>query len=774
MKGLKFSVICIFLLLLATNIAKSEGVWQPLQLQIPNRTLAFQDIQFVDAQNGWVVGSSRAARYAGSIAHTDGSIWVMQYSSLQMSFLRVFFVNADKGFLLGRNGEESAILATQDGGKQWEEQERFPLFLEDIHFANSKIGWAVGFDRAENSVILRTDDGGNNWIPQYKGQKEGLLRVCFTDINNGWALGWSFEQKASIFLRTKDGGRNWEKIPIDKSIGITEIFFINAKEGLAVGWEIEAPEKGVILHTKDGGKKWTIQSKIENSLINLYFVNEGEGWITGENIILHTTDGGVTWTKRKKIEDKWPKGLFFLDPKRGWIAGEINILQTTDGGKTWNEVYQRTFPEIDLNAIYFPNSIDGWVVGKQGSVFHTKDSGMTWTIQDSPTSVNLLGVHFTNTQEGWIVGEQGTILHTNDSGVTWEQQKSDTSKQLNSVFFVSEKKGWIVGGKPGIFGGKPEPEDGVILRTFDGGEHWKNIKTLEHRYLKDVQFVNAQTGWIVGLNVILHTEDSGENWQEQQCDELSACSAVYFIDGQTGWIAGVNSSSAGIIAHTGDGGLNWRIVRGNWRMSLRDLFFANHQEGWGIGESGFEILHTTDGGKKWTIQSVSPGSTGGHLRSICYGGKKNLWAVGREGNCLNYFDPDLRIILPSYWAVEPLGKDTLSWGQLKQLEQPSGISTTVLKNRLYQNYPNPFNPETWIPFELAERSEASIIIYDATGRMIRTIKFGQLPAGIYTTKDRAAHWDGLDSFGEKVSSGVYFYQLQAGDYRATKRMLILK
>lgn len=75
----------------------------------------------------------------------------------------------------------------------------------------------------------------------------------------------------------------------------------------------------------------------------------------------------------------------------------------------------------------------------------------------------------------------------------------------------------------------------------------------------------------------------------------------------------------------------------NRTLVFQDIQFVDAQNGWGIGESGFEILHTTDGGKKWTIQSVSPGSTGGHLRSICYGGKKNLW---QEVIWINNMQPD--------------------------------------------------------------------------------------------------------------------------------------
>ena len=96
------------------------------------------------------------------------------------------------------------------------------------------------------------------------------------------------------------------------------------------------------------------------------------------------------------------------------------------------------------------------------------------------------------------------------------------------------------------------------------------------------------------------------------------------------------------------------------------------------------------------------------------------------------------------------------------------------KNQLLANYPNPFNPETWIPFQLAEDSEITITIYDLRGQPIRRLPLGQLMAGRYEGRDRAAYWDGRTEDGELVASGTYFYRLNAGKYHQTRKMAILK
>ena len=94
--------------------------------------------------------------------------------------------------------------------------------------------------------------------------------------------------------------------------------------------------------------------------------------------------------------------------------------------------------------------------------------------------------------------------------------------------------------------------------------------------------------------------------------------------------------------------------------------------------------------------------------------------------------------------------------------------------RLFQNKPNPCNPDTWIPYQLSEAAEVKIRIYNVSGQLVRTLRLGTKPAGFYLTKNRAAHWDGKDSLGQSVASGMYFYNLEAGKFTATRKMLILK
>ena len=103
------------------------------------------------------------------------------------------------------------------------------------------------------------------------------------------------------------------------------------------------------------------------------------------------------------------------------------------------------------------------------------------------------------------------------------------------------------------------------------------------------------------------------------------------------------------------------------------------------------------------------------------------------------------------------------------------LSVTASKdNALAANFPNPFNPETWIPYQLARDADVMLTIHALDGQLVRLLPLGVQPAGTYYSRSRAAYWNGKNEFGEPVASGPYFYTLTAGDFSATRKMLIRK
>ena len=127
-------------------------------------------------------------------------------------------------------------------------------------------------------------------------------------------------------------------------------------------------------------------------------------------------------------------------------------------------------------------------------------------------------------------------------------------------------------------------------------------------------------------------------------------------------------------------------------------------------------------------------------------------------------------------GVEPL-RYTVTAEDVKQnlIQLPELVAYEIpAETQLLSNYPNPFNPETWIPYRLAEDAFVTLTIYGLNGQVVRTIDVGHQTAAGYESRSKAIYWDGRNRVGEQVASGVYFYHLSAGDYSATRKMLIIK
>ena len=201
---------------------------------------------------------------------------------------------------------------------------------------------------------------------------------------------------------------------------------------------------------------------------------------------------------------------------------------------------------------------------------------------------------------------------------------------------------------------------------------------------------------------------------------------------------------------------------------------------WKLLPNGPKLLKTLDGDAPVHVSSDTRylfANRNGNLRiwdwreetPMDYPSIPEYFALSRDGSVLLSETNtgqiqiwDGNALLPSqYCPIVPHGKQLVILGDVK-------------RNQLLQNFPNPFNPETWIPFRLADESDVTIQIYNPMGQLVRRLSSGIMPAGDYSSQSQAVHWDGRNSNGEPVSSGVYLYTISAGDFSATRKMLIQK
>ena len=155
-------------------------------------------------------------------------------------------------------------------------------------------------------------------------------------------------------------------------------------------------------------------------------------------------------------------------------------------------------------------------------------------------------------------------------------------------------------------------------------------------------------------------------------------------------------------------------------------------------------------------------------------------SVGQDRQILTSFSPQTHLLSGSGSGDPELQSGSASrpggLSYLRGLAVLERLLASLMpkETALLANYPNPFNPETWIPYQVANPAEVTVTIYAANGAVVRTLDLGHQRAGSYASRHRAAYWDGRNAQGEPVASGVYFYTLTAGDFSATRKMVIRK
>ena len=216
---------------------------------------------------------------------------------------------------------------------------------------------------------------------------------------------------------------------------------------------------------------------------------------------------------------------------------------------------------------------------------------------------------------------------------------------------------------------------------------------------------------------------------------------------------------------------------GSWSRDGKKILFESVRDGnfeiYVADADGNNPVNLTNHKKSDTFARWSPNGRQIAFVSTRDGNKEIYTMDANGGNLVNLTNdpgddnfPQWRGLGPGAFpskelAVEPLTKRLTTLGRIKH-------------TALLQNYPNPFNPETWMPYILSADSPVTISIYRASGQLVRTLSLGHQKQGAYLFRNRAAYWDGRNDEGEAVGSGVYFYELRAGDFSATRKMVVAK
>jgi len=243
------------------------------------------------------------------------------------------------------------------------------------------------------------------------------------------------------------------------------------------------------------------------------------------------------------------------------------------------------------------------VVGDAGAIVISYDDGVTWTISEPFTQINLYGIFIKNSLTFFVSGSlgygNGAIFKTIDAGNTWTQIFSNTSMPLKDINFANDSVGYCVG------------EYSKIVKTVDGGATWADItnNTNISGNLQTVWFLNSDTGYVgktTSTAAMYKTTNGGLTWNQNFGYTISACYSIVFLNDTLGYAGGYNSK----ISRTTNGGLTW-LSQTNFTTNegVKDISFTSPTQGIAVTNS---YIYKTSNGTTWS----SPFYGGNHKSCV--------------------------------------------------------------------------------------------------------------------------------------------------------------
>ena len=344
------------------------------------------------------------------------------------------------------------------------------------------------------------------------------------------------------------------------------------------------------------------------------------------NVTFNGADGRITGTVKS-----WSNNSITVSVPPGVADGQVivNVGGEDSNGVFFNAIWETLSSGMgaeQLNGVHFISSSEGWIVSSgtgNGKIYHTADTGQTWSLQDSSMVGGLYDICFVDSSKGWAAGDDG-ILYTEDGGSSWSSQISGVTFQ--SIYFVNENRGWAPSGR-------------YCYLTTNGGGTWTPVDVDNQlNNFMDVYFYDESNGWVVGNysgGVIYRTADGGNSWSNQVLAVGGAIMGVYFNSLTDGWAVG----NSGTFFSTSNGGSDWSYTSNYPSVDILDVHFTSSNNGWIAGRTNLNqnrywagIRHTTDSGSNWTDETASTQ----FIRDLYFLDSNNGWAVGDNGTLLKY------------------------------------------------------------------------------------------------------------------------------------------
>lgn len=656
-------------------------------------------------------------------------------------------------------------------------------------------------------VFLSTD-GGDSWSDITGPSNINCLTVSpsgnpylgVTHLGVWWTLNngatWSYNQithnphtglGASIYaigidsqghiytpsFRSFDGGSSWQEID-PPSIATTFAFGVQNK--IFIG-----TYDGVHLST-DNGTSWTARnSSIENIHITVLKIDSNSGLYAGslEDGIFYSSDDGITWTSRNT-------GLGSLNINSLEIAsnGDVyaatqdqGIYRSTNQGLSWTAI-NGNLPDLHVRTISINANSELFIGTEAGGIFKSTDNGSTWIAKNQNINVQNLNAALTAGGSGLLLGTGGSgIFHSSDGHSGWSLKNNG----LNNLYVTGFSSGSLGEIYAGTYAG--------IFHSSDAGENWLPANTgIENEHV--VRIASDPTGRLYiltktqSLGALFYSDNNGDNWTAIPIGNNDIFLESMAVDGQGNlFLSGSNFFVEGLVFISTDGGTTWTDSAVT-QFSTRSFLAIDNNDRLYAVFNGDELFYSNDVGITWNAINANGLPTNSIVEQFVFDSDNHIYAATRTDGIFYSEDsgsnwtakndgiPTSNGYYPNFNFLYVNPEDVVYAGTYSDGLFIGGDNATAIdpiKNipaqfSLEQNYPNPFNPTTNFGFWISDFVFVSLKVYDIMGREVAVLVNEKKQPGDYQVK-----WD-----ASGFASGIYFYQLEAGNFKQTRRMILMR
>jgi len=686
----------------------------------PNTTELLYDCDFLDADTGYVSGANGLL-----LKTTDGGTnWSTLTTPITTAIYAVCAANAANVFV--GSATTGSVYRSTDYGASWNDVSPTTKTIWDITFVNDSTGWVAS---QNGGTVYHTTNSGTSWT---NAVVNGLIvpnSVTFKDVNVGFVTN---NNNSSVY-KTTDGGATWTAVQTTADVQYAATF--EGNNIYSVG------RYGTMTMSTDNGDSYSLLSTASTitQLRTIQFTSSTVGYTAGGNtssgFMMKTINGGTTWDN-VGYDFLYQIYSFAVVTPTVWYAGSGNnkIFKTTDGGTTFNEQSQSVIVSTttDYNDMGFADENHGFAVSSGGGIIKTTDGGATWVTANSPFGTSgVWAVKVFDTLKVIAVGASAKAFMTTDGGASWNTVVTGIPGSFFCMKFLNNNFGIIAGYN------SPNP---VASKTTDGGATWTPL-TFPSAY-------DGNSIWAIGFN------DENTFWLGDVNGNI-----YYTTDGGTGWNAAkkVTSNSLFSMAVVGNdmwiSGTGGTIIKG-----FSNPFIPVEMSAFTSSVSGPTVTlnWSTATEKNNSGFSIERSSVGDNWQAI---GFVKGHGTTTERNAYTFTDVPNRNGKIQYRLKQLDFDGSYEYSDVVEvnLSLPAEFS-------LRQNYPNPFNPTTQITYSLPVAAKVVLKIFNIQGREITTLVNKNQEAGNYTMVFDAS----------RLSSGVYFYEINAGGFNAKKKMMLIK